>query len=78
MARIHLLRLIAIVPVLVAAIVNTGYQYLVAVDLNGGAGAGDWRERVTGFLKLIIVIRALMTFWRRDWFICYRYSLWHS
>lgn len=52
MARIHLLRLIAIVPVLVAAIVNTGYQYLVAVDLNGGAGAGDWRERVAGFLKI--------------------------
>ena len=52
MARIHLLRLIAIVPVLVAAIVNTGYQYLVAVGLNGGAGTGDWRERVAGFLKV--------------------------
>lgn len=38
MARIHRLRLLAITPVLIAAIINTGYQYLVALDVNGVEG----------------------------------------
>ena len=45
MQRIYKLRFIAIAPVIIAAILNTGYQYLVALELNGGIGKGDWRDR---------------------------------
>ncbi len=44
MSRIRALRLIAIAPVLIAAIINTGYQYLLALDVNDGQGVGDWRD----------------------------------
>jgi len=43
--RIYKLRFIAVAPVIIAAILNTGYQYLIAIELNGGIGAGDWRDR---------------------------------
>jgi len=46
MARIHMLRLLAIAPVLIAAVVNTGYQYLLALDVNDGQSAGDWRDGI--------------------------------
>jgi len=42
--RIRRLRVIALLPVLLAAIANTGYQYVRALDLNNGSGAGGWRE----------------------------------
>ncbi|MDH3639173.1 MAG: RnfABCDGE type electron transport complex subunit D [Gammaproteobacteria bacterium] len=45
LARIQAMRALAIVPVLIAAILNTGYQYLVALDVAGGDGAHDWRDR---------------------------------
>ncbi|MGI9305189.1 MAG: RnfABCDGE type electron transport complex subunit D, partial [Gammaproteobacteria bacterium] len=34
----------AVVPVLIAAVVNTGYQYLLALEVVGGEGAGGWRD----------------------------------
>ena len=56
-ARIRALRLIALVPVLIAAIINTGYQYLLALDTNlsdvdGGQSAGDWRDGVVQFFNI--------------------------
>jgi Na+-transporting NADH:ubiquinone oxidoreductase subunit B len=46
MKRIHLLRLIAVIPVCIAASLNTGYQYLIALALNEGSSIGDWRDRI--------------------------------
>lgn len=50
LARIQSIRLLALAPVLVAAVVNTGYQYLAALERLGGVEDGDWRD---------IAIRAL-------------------
>jgi Na+-transporting NADH:ubiquinone oxidoreductase subunit B len=44
MSRIRALRLFAIAPVLIAAVINTGHQYLLALDVNDGEGVGDWRD----------------------------------
>lgn len=53
LGRIQAIRLIALAPVLFAAIVNTGYQYLSAVSANGGIDAGEWRDQVSqGYLGL--------------------------
>ncbi len=46
MGRIHVIRLIAIIPVLIAAVINTGYQYLLALDINAGIASGDWRDQI--------------------------------
>jgi len=35
---------VALIPVLAAAVVNTGYQYLRALDTAGGEGASGWRD----------------------------------
>ena len=67
MVRIHTLRLVAIMPVLIAAVFNTGYQYLLALDalaldsgavdtaslnLAGSQGAGDWRFGLIQFFNV--------------------------
>ncbi|MFT5112929.1 MAG: Na+-transporting NADH:ubiquinone oxidoreductase subunit B [Parasphingorhabdus sp.] len=44
--RISTLRLLATVPVLIAAIFNTGSQFLLALDIQNGQGVGDWRETI--------------------------------
>ena len=46
LARIQSIRLLALVPVLVAAVINTGYQYLAALERLGGVEYGDWRDIV--------------------------------
>lgn len=50
--RIRGIRLLAILPVLIAALGNTGYQYLLALAGNGGNGPGDWRDGIAGFLNI--------------------------
>ncbi len=52
LARIQAIRLLALVPVLLAAVINTGYQYLSALSAIGGLGSGDWRDRVVRSLGL--------------------------
>lgn len=49
--HIRMLRLIAISPVLVAAVINTGYQYLLAFE----AGTEGWRESVADILNVSFV-----------------------
>lgn len=44
LARIQSIRLLALLPVLIAAVVNTGYQYLSALNAIGGLEEGDWRD----------------------------------
>ena len=39
-------------PVLIAAVINTGYQYLSALSAIGGFADGDWRDRVVRSLGL--------------------------
>ena len=46
MKRIHMMRLIAVAPVLIAGLLNTGYQYLIALELNEGRSVGDWRDSI--------------------------------
>lgn len=46
LARIQSIRLLALVPVLMAAVVNTGHQYLSALSAIGGLDEGDWRDRM--------------------------------
>lgn len=50
--RIRRLRLLAIIPVLIAAVINTGYQYLLAVQANGGEVAGEWRDSLVPFFNI--------------------------
>ncbi len=50
LARIQSIRLLALVPVLVAAVINTGYQYLSSLERLGGVEDANWRD---------IAIRAL-------------------
>ncbi len=50
--RIRRLRLLAIIPVLIAAVINTGYQYLLAVQANGGFLAGEWRGGLVQFFNI--------------------------
>ncbi len=57
--RIHVLRLLAIIPVVIAAIANTGYQYLVALDVSNGQGAGDWRDGAVQSLGIDYVERGV-------------------
>lgn len=52
LARIQTIRLVALAPVLIVAIVNTGHQYLSALDTAGAMNAGDWRDRLAGSLGL--------------------------
>ena len=44
LSQIQLTRVIALVPVIIAAVLNTGYQYLLALDVAGGEGVGNWRD----------------------------------
>lgn len=46
LARIQSIRLLALVPVLVAAVINTGHQYLATLAAIGGIDGGDWRDRM--------------------------------
>ena len=50
--RIRTIRLLAIFPVLIAAVGNTGYQYLLALADNGGKGGGGWRDELARFLNI--------------------------
>lgn len=55
LARIQAIRLLALVPVLVVAIINTGHQYMSAIgslDAGGGVNDGDWRDGVVQSLGL--------------------------
>ncbi|MDH5356476.1 MAG: RnfABCDGE type electron transport complex subunit D [Gammaproteobacteria bacterium] len=47
--RIRRLRLLAIVPVIIAAVINTGYQYLLAVQANSGEAGDGWRGSMAHF-----------------------------
>ena len=42
--RIQAIRTLALLPVLIAAVLNTGYQYLLARDAAGGETTFDWRD----------------------------------
>jgi Na+-transporting NADH:ubiquinone oxidoreductase subunit B len=44
LTRIQAIQSLALLPVLVAAVLNTGYQYLLALDAAGGEAAFDWRD----------------------------------
>ena len=46
------MRLLALVPVMIAAVVNTGHQYLSALNAIGGSHDGDWRDAVVQDLGL--------------------------
>ncbi|MGI9316606.1 MAG: RnfABCDGE type electron transport complex subunit D [bacterium] len=46
MARIQRLRLLAVVPVLIAAVLNTGYQYLLGRRLTDATNIAGWRDRL--------------------------------
>jgi len=50
--RIRTFRLLAIFPVLIAAVGNTGYQYLLARAARSGEGAGDWRDNFARFINV--------------------------
>jgi Na+-transporting NADH:ubiquinone oxidoreductase subunit B len=52
LSRIQAIRLLALVPVLIAAVVNTGHQYLSALNAIGGVYEGDWRDRLISSLGL--------------------------
>lgn len=53
LARIQAIRLLALTPVVLAALINTGYQYLSSVNANGGIDAGEWRDTISqGYLGL--------------------------
>lgn len=44
--RIQRLRLLAIAPVLIVTVFNTGYQYLFSRALHTATGTSDWRSRM--------------------------------
>ncbi len=46
MSRIHKIRLIALVPVVAVAIVNTGYQYLLALNTTDASSTENWQVRL--------------------------------
>ncbi|NIM27558.1 MAG: NADH:ubiquinone reductase (Na(+)-transporting) subunit B [Gammaproteobacteria bacterium] len=52
LARIQTIRLLALVPALIAAVINTGYQYLAALRAVGGIEDGDWRDHLIAGLGL--------------------------
>jgi Na+-transporting NADH:ubiquinone oxidoreductase subunit B len=52
LARIQAIRLLALVPVLIAAVINTGQKYLSALNAIGGIDEGDWRDGVVRGLGL--------------------------
>jgi Na+-transporting NADH:ubiquinone oxidoreductase subunit B len=52
LARIQAIRLLALVPVLVVAVINTGHQYLSALNAAGSMEEGDWRNRAARSLGL--------------------------
>ena len=52
LSRIQAIRLLALVPVLIAAVVNTGHQYLSALNAIGGEYQGDWRDSLISGLGL--------------------------
>jgi Na+-transporting NADH:ubiquinone oxidoreductase subunit B len=52
LTRIQTIRLLALVPVLIAAVINTGHQYLSALNAIGGIDDGDWRDAVVRNLGL--------------------------
>jgi Na+-transporting NADH:ubiquinone oxidoreductase subunit B len=52
LARIQAIRLLALLPVLIAAVINTGHQYLSALNTMGGVDEYDWRGRLVQDLGL--------------------------
>jgi Na+-transporting NADH:ubiquinone oxidoreductase subunit B len=52
LSRIQAIRLLALVPVLIAAVTNTGHQYLSALSAIGGIDDSDWRGAVVRRLGL--------------------------
>jgi len=52
LARIQAIRVLALVPVLMVAVINTGHQYLSALNATGSMDEGDWRNRVVNSLGL--------------------------
>ena len=45
LTQIRKTQVFALLPVTVAAVLNTGYQYLLALNLIAGDSSGDWRDR---------------------------------
>lgn len=52
LSRVQLTRTIALLPVIIAAVLNTGYQYLRALEVAGGEGVGDWRDNAVHSLGI--------------------------
>lgn len=50
LTRMQLLQAAALTPVVIAAVVNTGRQYLLALEAAWGMGADDWRDRAVSGL----------------------------
>ena len=50
LGRIRALRLVAMVPVLIAAVITTGQAYLQAIGAHGGAPLSAWRDRLAHWL----------------------------
>jgi Na+-transporting NADH:ubiquinone oxidoreductase subunit B len=52
LARIQAIRLLALVPVLTVAVINTGHQYLSGLNAVGSIDEGSWREGAVHSLGL--------------------------
>lgn len=52
LASIQAIRVLALLPVLIVAVINTGHQYLSALNAAGNMDEGDWRNRVVDGLGL--------------------------
>ena len=52
LAGIQTIRLLALTPVLIGAVINTGHQYLSALNAIGNMDEGDWRDRMVQGLGL--------------------------
>ncbi len=50
--RIQTTQVLALVPVIAAAVINTGYQYLLALDATQGESSWRWSDRAIYFLGL--------------------------
>jgi Na+-transporting NADH:ubiquinone oxidoreductase subunit B len=50
--RIRGLRLIAIFPVIIAAVINTGYQYLIALQATTDHSADGWRDSLAQYFNV--------------------------
>lgn len=52
LTHFHVVRALALLPVFVAAVANTGYQYLRALSAVGGKATDDWRDATVSSLGL--------------------------